>query len=69
MNLWMVIYIAGRVVLVWPDPLPDYMGMADCQESAAENQRLPENAGQRFVCEWHITKPAVGSRYKFERLE
>lgn len=31
LKLWMVIFIAGRIHVVWADPMPSDMTLADCQ--------------------------------------
>ena len=69
--LWMVITINGDVAGVLHDePMPDYMTMEDCEISAAQQERLPENRrkGAKFHCYYHHRKPFNTGRFS-RRLE
>lgn len=71
MNLWMVVYIAGRVVLVWHDPMPGYMTFTECQDSADQWTRAVALRPDKpvYQCEWHVERPMLGTRKSYERLE
>lgn len=69
--LWMVIMVNGDVAGVLHDePMPDYMTMAECEESARQQNMQPINAamGYTFRCVRSHRRPFNTGRYD-EELE
>jgi hypothetical protein len=69
--LWMVITINGDVAgVLLNEPMPDYMTMADCVESARQQNELPANVAMnyRFHCIQSHRRPLTTGKY-YEDLE
>lgn len=65
MNLWMVIFISGRIFAVWHDPMPADVTLAECRIkaerwTASQAKKLDPEDQPVFACVQRWVRPKRG---------